>query len=478
MEYLIGGDLSSLLQVFSSFSEEMARMYIAEVVLALEYLHANGITHRDLKPDNILLTSEGHIKLTDFGLSRISVPASEEENKGSTPEGPKSRKNSTKSTTLPVEQPELEKAPDMTPSAEVKPQSGPGHRRSGSKRIPSNSKPILGTPDYLAPELLLGIGHDSAVDWWAVGVCLFEFLVGYPPFMAESPEAIFKHILNHDVQWPDEEEVLSENAKDLIIKLLNPDSTKRFKAAEVKTHPFFKDINWEELRQQPAPFIPDPIDQTDTSYFDGLCSMYLLPNISFGNLGLLSARNERPDIRRLSEGNLDHIASGAITPLVNNGVNSALGMKELTDKLGGLKEENEHENSSLDVSKVPVSATIQPIPIKQSESSSVSSRRPSAMARDSLPLEALEGDNSPTTRSPSDTEFDSFTYKNVTLLSDVNRDMSTMLSGSASPSVRSSMDIERSVVGSLTAERTPQEANLLRRASAMFTKAMSSTPPS
>src|SRR6266496_5826517 len=74
MEYLIGGDLSSLLQCFEKFEEEMARMYTAEVVLALEYLHNNGITHRDLKPDNMLITSEGHIKLTDFGLSRISIP--------------------------------------------------------------------------------------------------------------------------------------------------------------------------------------------------------------------------------------------------------------------------------------------------------------------------------------------------------------------------------------------------------------------
>src|SRR6185437_9454298 len=74
MEYLIGGDLSSLLQNFERFEEEMARMYTAEVVLALEYLHNNGITHRDLKPDNMLITSEGHIKLTDFGLSRISIP--------------------------------------------------------------------------------------------------------------------------------------------------------------------------------------------------------------------------------------------------------------------------------------------------------------------------------------------------------------------------------------------------------------------
>ncbi|ORX93748.1 serine/threonine protein kinase 15 [Basidiobolus meristosporus CBS 931.73] len=215
MEYLIGGDLSSLLQIMGAFEEDMARIYAAETVLALEYLHNNGITHKDLKPDNLLIDSEGHIKLTDFGLSRISVKEKE----------------------------------------------------SYSGGIVRDTK-LLGTPDYLAPELLTGVGHGPAVDWWALGVCLFEFLVGYPPFMDETPENIFKNILNHAIDWPPEG-ILSDTAKDLISRLLTVDPEARLKSQDVKKHPFFNGINWDDMRQHEPPFIPDPIDQLDTSYFDG-----------------------------------------------------------------------------------------------------------------------------------------------------------------------------------------------------------------
>ncbi|GBB94342.1 hypothetical protein RclHR1_23390001 [Rhizophagus clarus] len=114
-----------------------------------------------------------------------------------------------------------------------------------------SSKALLGTPDYLAPELLLGIGHTTAVDWWSLGVQGF----------------------------------LSAEAKDLITKLLNQDPEKRPSLPEIKAHPFFKDIDWDHIRQQPAPFVPNPEDEQDTSYFE--------------------AHNNRADIRRLSSGNID-----------------------------------------------------------------------------------------------------------------------------------------------------------------------------
>ncbi|RIA89387.1 serine/threonine protein kinase 15, partial [Glomus cerebriforme] len=255
MEYLIGGDLSSLLQNFERFEEEMARMYTAEVVLALEYLHNNGITHRDLKPDNMLITSEGHIKLTDFGLSRISIPEKssltfvKEENDGNDKKS--FTKNNGKSSTKSLTD---NKSTTNTASKLLK------------KQNRQSSKALLGTPDYLAPELLLGIGHTTAVDWWSLGVCLFEFLVGYPPFNDDTPQTIFKNILNHAIQWPPEG-FLSAEAKDLISKLLNQDPEKRPSLSEIKAHPFFKDIDWEHIRQQPAPFVPNPEDEQDTSYF-------------------------------------------------------------------------------------------------------------------------------------------------------------------------------------------------------------------
>ncbi|KAF9108899.1 hypothetical protein BGX27_008185 [Mortierella sp. AM989] len=310
MEYVIGGDLSSLLAVFGSFDEDMAKMYIAECVLALEYLHSNGITHRDLKPDNMLVNAEGHIKLTDFGLSRITVPEQEDifslhDHKSSTLPRRHIPRTSTgishssgkgsatkKSSTVESAAENHQRSDLNNPTASSTSPTTSAHHSTLSgrtaRRHRASSKALLGTPDYLAPELLLGIGHGSAVDWWSLGVCLFEFLTGYPPFMDEAPEAIFKNILNHDIQWP--ESGLSREAHDLINKLLSRDPSHRPSPSELKAHPFFRGVDWEYIRDQEAPFIPAPNDNTDTSYFD--------------------ARNARPDIRRLSDGNIADISSG------------------------------------------------------------------------------------------------------------------------------------------------------------------------
>ncbi|KAG0363709.1 hypothetical protein BG005_008079 [Podila minutissima] len=320
MEYVIGGDLSSLLAVFGSFEEEMARMYIAECVLALEYLHSNGITHRDLKPDNMLVNTEGHIKLTDFGLSRITVPDNDmfswqeyktpslnrrHLSRPSAASGPQGKYASAPGTFKQAEKKNSNTGSNVT-GASSKHSASPGHMDASPaassvqpgastgtrsiRRHRGSSKALLGTPDYLAPELLLGIGHGAAVDWWSLGVCLFEFLTGYPPFMDEAPEAIFKNILNHDIQWP--ESGLSWEAHDLINKLLSRDPAQRPSPSELKAHPFFRGMDWDNIRYQEAPFIPSPNDNTDTSYFD--------------------ARNARPDIRRLSDGNIADISAGNV----------------------------------------------------------------------------------------------------------------------------------------------------------------------
>lgn len=164
MEYLIGGDLSSLLQATGYLEEPIAKFYIAEAIAALEYLHSNSIIHRDIKPDNMLIDQCGHLKLTDFGLSKIMVNEDME-------------KVSSKSATL------------------LNESTNPVLSRTPSKK--ALNRAVLGTPDYLAPELLLGLDHTPAVDWWALGICLFEFLVGYPPFTDSSPEKIFRNILNN-----------------------------------------------------------------------------------------------------------------------------------------------------------------------------------------------------------------------------------------------------------------------------------------
>ncbi|KAG7487459.1 hypothetical protein MATL_G00023660 [Megalops atlanticus] len=133
---------------------------------------------------------------------------------------------------------------------------------------PVEGGPLLGTPDYLAPELLLGKPHDFMVDWWALGVCLFEFLTGVPPFNDETPQLVFQNILNRDIPWPDGEEELSPNSRNAIEILLTMDMTKRAGLKELKGHPLFEGLDWDNLQNQPMPFIPQPVDETDTSYFE------------------------------------------------------------------------------------------------------------------------------------------------------------------------------------------------------------------
>ncbi|XP_020590536.1 probable serine/threonine protein kinase IRE4 isoform X2 [Phalaenopsis equestris] len=235
MEYLNGGDLYSLLRKVGCLDEDIVRIYIAELVLALDYLHSLGIIHRDLKPDNILIANDGHIKLTDFGMSKIGLINSAIH----------------MSTTI--------SGPAPLDSSESTQQ---GRRESQGSAV--------GTPDYLAPEILLGAGHDYAADWWSVGVILFELITGIPPFTARLPEMIFDNILNRKIPWPHIPDDMSPEANDLIERLLVQEPALRLGAkgaSEVKAHPFFKEIDWENLTLQKAAFIPHPEGEDDTSYF-------------------------------------------------------------------------------------------------------------------------------------------------------------------------------------------------------------------
>ncbi|XP_038654115.1 serine/threonine-protein kinase greatwall isoform X1 [Scyliorhinus canicula] len=133
---------------------------------------------------------------------------------------------------------------------------------------PTEGDRILGTPDYLAPELLLRMPHGPAVDWWALGVCLFEFLTGIPPFNDETPQQVFQNILNRDIPWPEGEEELSKNARSAIEILLTIEYFKRAGLKELKKHPLFLDMDWDNLQNSPMPFVPQPDDETDTTYFE------------------------------------------------------------------------------------------------------------------------------------------------------------------------------------------------------------------
>ncbi|KAL4280346.1 hypothetical protein GQ457_03G013010 [Hibiscus cannabinus] len=239
MEYLNGGDLYSLLRNLGCLDEDMGRVYIAEVVLALEYLHSLNVIHRDLKPDNLLIGQDGHIKLTDFGLSKVGLINSTDDLSG----------------------PSFSSSGFMEDD-EPKEQISP-------KRERRQKHSVVGTPDYLAPEILLGMGHGSTADWWSVGIILFELLVGLPPFNAETPQLIFDNIMNRNIPWPKIPEEMSYEACDLIDKLLKENPFQRLGAtgaSEVKQHAFFKDINWSTLARQKAMFIPST-EAHDTSYF-------------------------------------------------------------------------------------------------------------------------------------------------------------------------------------------------------------------
>ncbi|XP_055931434.1 serine/threonine-protein kinase greatwall-like [Argiope bruennichi] len=133
---------------------------------------------------------------------------------------------------------------------------------------PDSSERILGTPDYLAPELLLRKEHSFPVDWWALGVCLFEFLTGIPPFNDSTAEAVFNNILQRDIPWPDGEEALSDNAKSAIDQLLTLDANQRPGVNELRKWPLFGKIEWEKILKSAAPFVPIPDSKTDTGYFE------------------------------------------------------------------------------------------------------------------------------------------------------------------------------------------------------------------
>ncbi|XP_071526343.1 serine/threonine-protein kinase greatwall-like, partial [Panulirus ornatus] len=139
--------------------------------------------------------------------------------------------------------------------------------RRGARPIHPESR-ILGTPDYLAPELLLHSGHGPAVDWWALGVCLFEFMTGIPPFNDETPEAVFHNILQRDIPWPKGDEALSAAAVEIIDKLLAYDPKIRADFESIKSSPLFSCIDWASLKDIQAPFVPQPDDAMDTTYFE------------------------------------------------------------------------------------------------------------------------------------------------------------------------------------------------------------------
>ncbi|KAF6225047.1 hypothetical protein HO133_010242 [Letharia lupina] len=211
MDFVEGGELFSLLRKSQRFPNPVAKFYAAEVTLALDYLHAQGIIYRDLKPENLLLDRHGHLKITDFGFA---------------------------------------------------------------KEVPDITWTLCGTPDYLAPEVVASKGYNKSVDWWSLGILIFEMLCGFTPFWdGGSPMKIYENILRGRVKYPP---YIHPDAQDLLQRLITPDLTKRLGnlhggSKDVMNHAWFAEVTWDRLAKKDidAPYVP-PVQGGvgDSSQFD------------------------------------------------------------------------------------------------------------------------------------------------------------------------------------------------------------------
>ena len=212
MPFVRGGELFQHLRTARYFPEEKVKFYAASIGLALDYLHSKGIIYRDIKPENILIGEDGYLKLIDFGMAKII-------------------KNGEKATSF------------------------------------------CGTPEYLAPEIITGEGHNRSADWWSFGILIFEMLCGIPPFYCENNEKMYELIMHAELKFP-KKIPISDNAKDLLRKLLIKKQNNRLGAqkgfAEIRVHPFFSGFNFDALlaKKIPPPFVPKLSSKLDVGNFD------------------------------------------------------------------------------------------------------------------------------------------------------------------------------------------------------------------
>jgi serine/threonine protein kinase len=209
LEYVVGGEFFTHLRKAGRLENDFAAFYAAQIGSIFEYCHSKNVIYRDLKPENILINQDGYLKLTDFGFAKV---------------------------------------------------------------IEHRTYTLCGTPEYIAPEVLLNKGHGKPVDWWTLGILIYEMIVGYPPFVDEDPMGIYQKILSGKIVFP---KLFDKNAKSLVKKLLTAELSKRYGnlkngVDDIKFHKWFKDVPWESLLEKKiqAPFKPTVKSETDTDNFE------------------------------------------------------------------------------------------------------------------------------------------------------------------------------------------------------------------
>ncbi|TDZ44817.1 Serine/threonine-protein kinase sid2 [Colletotrichum trifolii] len=256
MEYVPGGDFRTLLNNTGVLSNRHARFYIAEMFCSVDALHQLGYIHRDLKPENFLVDSTGHVKLTDFGLAAgMLAPAKIESMRI-----------------------RLEKASETSvPFGKPMDQRTVAERREGYQTMRAKdmnyAKSIVGSPDYMAPEVLRGDEYDYTVDYWSLGCMLFEALTGFPPFAGSTPDETWRNlkhwreVLKRPV-WEDPNYFLSNRTWSFITTCINSRSKRFLNMKEITSHHYFAEVDWDTLRTTKAPFVPELDSETDAGYFD------------------------------------------------------------------------------------------------------------------------------------------------------------------------------------------------------------------
>ncbi|KAG8834882.1 Serine/threonine-protein kinase [Serendipita sp. 399] len=256
MEFLPGGDLMTMLIKYDTFSEDVTRFYMAECVLAIEAVHNLGFIHRDIKPDNILIDKDGHIKLSDFGLST----GFHKQHDSAYYQKLLDSANGVQQGAAPSRNSVMVNPIHLTMTSKDKIATWKANRRKLAYST-------VGTPDYIAPEIFLMQGYGNECDWWSLGAIMFECLVGYPPFCSENTHETYKKILDwrNNLIFPDDVH-LSRESEAMIRGLLTSQNV-RFNVEQIKSHSFFYGVEWDAIREIDAPFVPLLRSITDTSYF-------------------------------------------------------------------------------------------------------------------------------------------------------------------------------------------------------------------